>query len=1139
MTTDYVIGSTNSIVVTANNAVGLNLAAGDSLTVQQGGSITSSGTLGFGVDSSTGRHIVSIDGIISAPAFGRALALNGSMMVSIGETGSVSGERGGLEIYGSATVYNSGHISGLTALAYRTDEATQSLSLINQGTMTGNVVLQGRSVISNFGTIDGMLSSIDSAVVYNGEHGILTGKATLSDFADTFVGGAGSETIDPGAGNDLIDGGDGSDTLLVSSGSPSIAIDLASNAAQNFASWGTKTLLNIENLTVTGHARAALHGNDLRNILTGDSENDTLDGGGGDDLLTGKDGSDVLIGGGGNDTAAYTSNSAAYTIQKLADHHFTVTYSAPESAEVGADDLTDIRFAQFTDKTVTLYNAAPDSVALSTTSVSESKQVGQSVALLSSHDADGDAVTYTLSDNGNGTFDIFDGAIRLAKALNAATTPQYTITVKAKDAYGGETLKSFTIDVTSGAATGHAPSAIGLSGAIVAENAGINTPIGLLSAQDADADETFTYALLDNAGGRFSLLTTASGTKLVVADGTKLDYETAASHQVKVRVTDSGGNTFDQTFTIAVTDLADNNHAPVAIGLTAASIAEGSANAVPVGQLLALDVDQGETFTYALVDSAGGRFALNGAQLVVADGTKLDYETATAHQIKVQVTDHAGASFQQTLTIAVTDVAEGGVAPNAIGLSGAVVAESAAINTPIGLLSAQDADAGETFTYTLLDNAGGRFALSSDATGTKLVVADGTKLDYETAASHQIKVRVTDKGGHTFDQTFTIAVTDLADNNHKPVAVGLTAAIVAEGAASETPVGTLLAQDVDANDTFTYTLVDDAGGRFMLKGTQLVVADGTKIDYEQATSHHVTVRVTDGGGLSLDQVLTIAVSDVAETNHAPTAITLSAETTAENAVKDSLIGRLSTQDVDVNETFTYALLDDAGGRFALASDSSGTKLVVADGTKLDYETARAHDVKVRVTDSAGHSIERTFTVAVTDVAEGTGGTGTTPTPRALVLVGTSAVDRLTGDSLDDSLTGLAGNDVLSGLAGNDKLSGGLGRDVLSGGAGRDMFVFDTKPNARTNLDRVVDFSVPDDTIALAKSVFKGLAKKGGLSKAAFWSGPAAHDDSDRIIYNKKTGALFYDHDGKGHDAAVQIATLSKGLKMAAGDFLVI
>ncbi len=97
----------------------------------------------------------------------------------------------------------------------------------------------------------------------------------------------------------------------------------------------------------------------------------------------------------------------------------------------------------------------------------------------------------------------------------------------------------------------------------------------------------------------------------------------------------------------------------------------------------------------------------------------------------------------------------------------------------------------------------------------------------------------------------------------------------------------------------------------------------------------------------------------------------------------------------------------------------------------------------------------------------------------------------------------------------------------------------SKPNKKTNLDKIADFNVADDTIYLAKSAFSKIGKKGMLKKSAFHAGTDAHDANDRVIYNKKTGALFYDPDGNGDAAQVQIATLSKSLKaISNGDFFI-
>ncbi|MCA9187341.1 MAG: VCBS repeat-containing protein, partial [Planctomycetales bacterium] len=71
---------------------------------------------------------------------------------------------------------------------------------------------------------------------------------------------------------------------------------------------------------------------------------------------------------------------------------------------------------------------------------------------------------------------------------------------------------------------------------------------------------------------------------------------------------------------------------------------------------------------------------------------------------------------------------------------------------------------------------------------------------------------------------------------------------------------------------FTFSLTDDAGGRFAIDGStgEITVADGSQLDYETATSHNVTVQVTDATGNTYSEVMTIVVTDVDDTNDAPT-----------------------------------------------------------------------------------------------------------------------------------------------------------------------------------------------------------------------------------------------------------------------------
>jgi Ca2+-binding RTX toxin-like protein len=154
------------------------------------------------------------------------------------------------------------------------------------------------------------------------------------------------------------------------------------------------------------------------------------------------------------------------------------------------------------------------------------------------------------------------------------------------------------------------------------------------------------------------------------------------------------------------------------------------------------------------------------------------------------------------------------------------------------------------------------------------------------------------------------------------------------------------------------------------------------------------------------------------------------------------------------------------------------------------------------------------------------------------LYGQSGNDRLEGGSGRDYLYGSTGDDTLLGGDGNDRLYGGAGRDILTGGANQDSFVFDTSLGA-SNIDKIMDFSVADDTIRLDNAVFTKFGSTGTMSSSAFYVGAAAHDSTDRIIYNSDTGALSYDPDGTGSAAAVQFAELSTKLALTNLDFLIV
>jgi Ca2+-binding RTX toxin-like protein len=162
----------------------------------------------------------------------------------------------------------------------------------------------------------------------------------------------------------------------------------------------------------------------------------------------------------------------------------------------------------------------------------------------------------------------------------------------------------------------------------------------------------------------------------------------------------------------------------------------------------------------------------------------------------------------------------------------------------------------------------------------------------------------------------------------------------------------------------------------------------------------------------------------------------------------------------------------------------------------------------------------------------------------LTLTGTAAINStgnglnntIAGNSANNLLRGNAGVDRLIGGSGNDILVGGAGNDILTGGNGRDRFTFNL-PNER--IDRITDFNPLDDTIAISASGFGGgLVAGAAITAAQLRIGASATTTSHRFIYNSSNGALFFDADGTGAIAQVQIASLNAGLLLASADIFV-
>ncbi|WP_180268988.1 beta strand repeat-containing protein, partial [Nostoc linckia] len=155
-----------------------------------------------------------------------------------------------------------------------------------------------------------------------------------------------------------------------------------------------------------------------------------------------------------------------------------------------------------------------------------------------------------------------------------------------------------------------------------------------------------------------------------------------------------------------------------------------------------------------------------------------------------------------------------------------------------------------------------------------------------------------------------------------------------------------------------------------------------------------------------------------------------------------------------------------------------------------------------------------------------------------IITGNTGANLLSGEDGDDSLFGGSGIDTLLGGAGNDVLIGGVGKDLLTGGTGQDSFYLtDTRTGS---FDTITDFTVGDDTIFISKAEFAlSQSVNTTLDSSIFRLGTAATAAGDRFIYDQTTGNLFFDKDGSGSAAKVQIALFSNQAMLTNANITVI
>ena len=185
------------------------------------------------------------------------------------------------------------------------------------------------------------------------------------------------------------------------------------------------------------------------------------------------------------------------------------------------------------------------------------------------------------------------------------------------------------------------------------------------------------------------------------------------------------------------------------------------------------------------------------------------------------------------------------------------VLENASSGTPVGITAASDVSGA---TYALSSNPGGLFAIDP-STGV-VTVANGANIDREALGPVQTIVVEASTSEGAGQRSFDIAIGDV---NEYAVSNITDVNQTTNGAFLQAPIGyeiglTALATDLDAtNNVVTYSLSDNAGGRFAINPTTGVVTVASLLD--TLTTYQITVEAaSQDGSFATPQTFDVAVS---------------------------------------------------------------------------------------------------------------------------------------------------------------------------------------------------------------------------------------------------------------------------------------
>ena len=448
----------------------------------------------------------------------------------------------------------------------------------------------------------------------------------------------------------------------------------------------------------------------------------------------------------------------------------------------------------------------------------------------------------------------------------------------------------------------------------------------VVTGTDCDVNMTSSDAATFNTLFEISKLSNQNAT-IKVKSGATFNYSVKKKYEVCATVKDNaatetqtvtggGAKTSDQ-FKITVT-VKNENDAPK-IGDQTFTIAEKKADGsdwpsgTSVGKVTTASDPDDDPLTYSIVTTGVPfKFSNGSNELVITDGSVLDFETKPTWTLKVQVSD-GDLTATATVTVKLTDVNEP-IDPPVIKNEYAVkenTDEHTAV-TSIGSFEVFDQDAGDVLTYSITGvltgavdattakkNLSDIFVLkeTKNTNGTRTVsinVKDASLLDYEKLynsskgnATYQATITITDKASHKVTKTTNIAIQDVNEkvsakggtfvlNEQSPIGDPVCAVAYLDDEGHPTDcakVARIEGSDIDIYNTsfstLTYEIIKSKQTgtdytKFTVNKNTGVLYTNDEFDFETNKPEYKFVVTVSDGEFTADVEVTVNLIDIKE-----------------------------------------------------------------------------------------------------------------------------------------------------------------------------------------------------------------------------------------------------------------------------------